>query len=381
MKKLFLLSAAVLMGLTACTKNEVIQTPDQQITFSAPVVGTITKTVYGEMPVQYKTEENFIVYGLHTKGTYTAWSAGSIYMNGVECSYQESYNGWVPSNPYYWPKNEDSYLTFAAYSPAQVLGDVTANNIAYGADGLTINYFAPNTDASKQYDLLFSERTYNQKGPHGSSYDPVEDNTEKEYYHGVDIKFRHALSSINFKVAAGDYTDGNIAELKTGTSIKLNSIVVNDVVANSHFKENVTDGITYESDPSWNHDLGADSRTYDYSVATNNDADLNQALTKTPEVAGNPLILIPQDFDRTSEKISVTIKYTITNPDGKSWPQEYTMNLSDFVYSGDGFNNEIQPEGWEMGKRYTYTIYIGLTQIHFAPEVAAWVPVETETTI
>lgn len=382
MKKLFLLSAAALMVLASCTKDEVAQTPDQKITFSSPVVGAVTKApVYGEMPVQYDKGEQFVVYGLHTKGNYATWGAGLIYMNGVTCSYQSEYNGWAPASLYYWPKNEDSYLTFAAYSPAQVLTDVTANNIAYGADGLTINYFSPNADASKQYDLMYSERTYNQKGPHGSEYDPTTSAEHTEYYHGVDLKFHHTLSAINFKVASGDYTNGSIDDLKTGTSIKLNSIVVNDVVAVGNFKENVTDGTEYSSNPAWNIDLGNESRIADYSVATANAADLNMDLTKETAKAGNSLILIPQNFDRESDKISVTIKYTITNPDGKTWPQEYTMNLSDFIYQGNGFDNSKQPNGWEMGKKYTYTITIGLTQIHFAPEVTGWDDVTATETI
>jgi len=47
---------------------------------------------------------------------------------------------------------------------------------------------------------------------------------------------------------------------------------------------------------------------------------------------------------------------------------ELVLNYEDSATSAD-------IEAWEMGKRYTYTITIGLEKIYFSPEVTEWVDV------
>lgn len=283
-------------------------------------------------------------------------------------------------------------MTFAAYSPAELKtigsnSDVLAcanTKVSYNEKGLSIQDFqvAP---SGLMYDLMYSDRTYNQKGPHGTSYDPTSDAVHTEYYHGVDIKFNHALSSIVFKVAAAEMTSGTAAEIDANTTITLNSISVNNVIYQGHFAENVdeTTPTAYKSSPEWDLTNSTSART-DYYLVTNV-ADVNQKLTNNASAvnAANALMFIPQDFGKVDDdnRISVTVNYTITNPDGKTWPQTQTVFLSDFIYQGEGYDNEKQPAGWEMGKRYTYTITIGLSQIHLAPEVANWIYVTAEQVI
>jgi hypothetical protein len=47
-------------------------------------------------------------------------------------------------------------------------------------------------------------------------------------------------------------------------------------------------------------------------------------------------------------------------------------------YFTDGTNNI---SAWEMGKKYTYTIEVGLNEIYFDPRVEAWTPVEVTPNI
>ena len=74
------------------------------------------------------------------------------------------------------------------------------------------------------------------------------------------------------------------------------------------------------------------------------------------------------------QEIKVTVNYTIKVGDGAAVAQTGVVSFKDGYNNGyfnDGNGNDI--EAWEMGKRYTYTISIGLNNIiYFSPEVDNW---------
>ncbi len=345
MKRLFLLSAAVLMVLAGCTKNEVIQTPDQEITFSAPVLATMTKAnVPGEIATPYPIGENFRVYAVYHQGDFDTWRGKQLYMDAVECSHND--NSWYPSPAYYWPKV--GKLTFAAYSPA-----VADGKFAYGEGGLSINgYTTPAVSA--QYDLMYSDRTYNRTTSDDSATTEGED--EGENYKGVDIKFNHALSSIVFKVqTAADYS--------AGATITLKNVTLNNINSHGNFLENVTEGTSYPSKPTWSY-----STPVDYSpIVQTDDNPFTQVLTNSAATITNayPLLMIPQKLDNAK----VTVNYTIKSATGEAIDQTQYIDLSSVDH--DLADDDVFAE-WILGKRYVYTIKIGLKEIFFDPYVTEW---------
>lgn len=347
MKKFFFIAAIASAALVSCTKNEV--TPiaqDQEITFAAPVVGTATKAIAGELTgAAYPVGEKFNVYGVWHSGDFTGWASSSLYMDDVQTQYDDTYNGWRPLDRHYWPKN--GKMTFAAYSPS----DVNAAAHYYGAAGLTLVGFQVEADAKNHVDVLYSERSYNK-------VKAAADNVNTPYDE-VDIDFLHALSSIQF-------TAKTAADFGT-TEIKLKNISVYGVNSKADFVENVDETTpgTYEANPTWiNH--ASYAQVVDKTAAyVYYDNAAGQTLTDAKWVMNGvanqtDLICLPQTLPATAK---VVVTYSI-NPPGAATPAiDITLETT-----LDALSTDV----WEPGKRYTYNLTIGLDEIYFAPEVTDW---------
>lgn len=378
MKRFLFMSALASVALASCVNDEAMENTskasDQKITFNAPIVSGTTRVVYGEQPqgtdMKYSTSENFRVYAFWSKDQLKnqSWVANGeeakLYMNNVEVAHADG--DWAPEhvsggNVYYWPKV--GYLTFAAYSPS----DVSNFNPTYDKDGLKINNFKVNSEVTKQYDLMFSNRSYDRTASE-NLLDHVNDVHTGKSYNGVDILFKHALSSIKFKVkAAGEYT---------GTTIKITGITILNAYYQGNFAENYNETNDNNDDAKWT--IISTPDVAEYAVWTGDqtvDSGTAQNLNDISDV-----ILLPQlmkhDTSDPSKSVAVKVNYTITNSESVTLQQEAILYLDD--QDNNGVNDDYYTDGtnaipaWEMGKRYTYTINIGLNTIFFSPEVEYW---------
>lgn len=346
MKKFFFLAALASVALASCVKNEPAKVDSQkEITFSSPVLASATKTpVAGEMDNPYSTSESFNVYAVWHDGDFSGpWTDHSLYMDDVATSYSTTLDGWHATPSYYWPKN--GKLTFAAYSPSEIGG--TAH--AYGATGLTITGFQVPAAAAAQYDVMYSERAYNKNSSTGTSTD----------YKGVDIKFKHALSSIQFAISTDlDYS--------SSVTIRLKKISLYGVNSKGDFAEGITNEVTYANTPVWTNQTDEVTNTNAY-VYYNNPTGLTVTNTMT-NLNGKPnqtdLILLPQTLPVNA---TVVIEYTIDPVDGTTpeIAQTHTQTINTLTTT------------WDPGNRYTYQITIGLDEIYFAPIIENW----TEQTV
>lgn len=342
MKKLFFIAAIASAALVSCTKNEVAQTATQQeITFAGPVVTSVTKAnVPGEIGADYTIYEPFKVFAVWHETNFSTWAAGSQYMYDVQVSYEGSIDdattgdgAWRPANEYYWPKV--GVLSFAAYSPASAEG-----TFAYGAEGLTINDFPVPSQTSLQYDLMFSERTYNKT---------QSENGVNDTYDGVDITFKHALSSIKF-------TAKTQADYSATTTIKVKKITMWGMNSVGDFEERVNDIAAYDSAPRWINQETPVTAVNPY-VVYNGTLTLNN--TDAQSANSNDVILLPQTF--ASDDATIRVDYTMQTATGSEIPQYKEVTVKSL--SGE----------WVLGYRYTYNIIIGLDDIYFAPAVEPWV--------
>ena len=377
MKKFFIFAAMAGAALVSCTKNEPAATNDQQlITFAAPVVSLNTKAateVWNNYPTgtdyDFAVWAKYFVDSNYNNGTYTEWDEGQTYMEEVRVSHDGG--TWAPAKNYYWPKNGS--LTFIAYAPVSKASyaSVTANGIAF-------TDYEVSTTPSQQVDLLFSERTYNQKVSNmdNTAGDKVTGNTgavKDDIYKGIHISFKHALSSILFNIkTAADYTES--------TTITLQGITVQNAISTKSFDQSLADengAVTRNAH--WNAPTTA-SNPVNYPV----DITANQVITTTPyypsgitkETAATnglratDLILLPQNLDG----ITVKINYTINNNGAGSLVagdnSEALTQIAELPLKTDAV------PAWEMGKRYIYNIVIGLDTITFEPYVQDWVNVD-----
>lgn len=362
MKRILLFAAVAGAALASCVKNESesgMTASDSKISFEAPVVGATTRAQAGEIGDKYPTEEDFKVWGWYHEGDYTGFGTSTSWRNYMTDAdgnpIEVAYNGtssWAPAKDYFWPKT--GKLTFAAYSPADAAG-----TYSHTANGLQITGFTV-AAVGAQYDLMYSDRAYNRI----SSENQYGETNDQNPYTGVDIVFRHALSSIVFKVGTdADYTNAN-------NTFKIKSITIKNVADAGTFNEGLTDGNnSITRDPQWTVTGNADKNYVAYSNETGftvpNDGTTFEEPANTPDEPTD-LILLPQSLSTDTPVIEIVYTYGTEASGEIEHTVEYKLNQTD-------------EQAWKPNKRYTYNIIFGLDKIYFAPVVEAWEDVEVTT--
>ena len=194
---------------------------------------------------------------------------------------------------------------------------------------------------------------------------PSETGHTTSSYDGVDILFHHALSSINFKAkTAANYSS---------TEIKIQQITINNAYTKADFSENIS--VETETGFASSPECSNFQTPRNYVVY---DSETSALSTTATDLLGKPALLIPQKMDgsdaSSNAEIKVTVNYTIKVGGGEAVAQTGVVsfvNGNNNGYFTDGNGNNIV--AWEKGKRYTYTISIGLNNIiYFSPEVDNW---------
>lgn len=370
MKKSVILSAIALAALTGCVNeeigSEVVKEQKVKIAFEAPFTHSGTRAnVYGEIGshtydgtttvYSYPREENFVIYAVQHDGDFAGWDAANEYdFNGKAISWDVMVDGWAPKDAdgdyYYWPAGK---MSFAAYSPADL--EVEGVSVTYGAAGLAIENFAVNENPAKQYDLLFAERAVNQTANNMKQ--------GADYYSGIPIQFKHALSSVHFSIKS---------ELSDET-VELNKIEVRNVKNAGSFAENIVENASDYTEytvggnvnPEWTEESTVDtyipftgtvtfplSATY-VSAAVNSELNVDNT-----DDASHSLLLLPQELDDAAE---IYVEYTIGDT-----KQSKTVQL-----------NTYDVKEWLIGYKYTYRLVVSKEtvdkdRIYFSPSTDEW---------
>lgn len=346
MKKSLLFAALAVVAMASCTKNEISQsTRTNEITFATPVLARHTKSqeIIG---TTYPTSASFNVYAWYNSEAAFNASTASPYMEDVKVDYNgadfdasDGVGAWVPSSKkYYWPKQ--GVLSFDAYSPNGLVGTVSAT----AAEGIKVVDHTVNTTLSSQQDFLYATRTLDKTSSTGTN------NT----YDGVDIAFKHALAVVKFTAKTRDDYSGT-------TTIKIKDIKIQSINNVGTFEQKES-----TSNPGWSAQTG----TVEYVALTSaNDAASVKITSSSTDVAGcSTVIVLPQDFTASKQKLHIEYYMTTDATGAKPLLQKADLDFYNTTALAD--NNK-----WEMGKRYTYNIVIGLDEIYFAPSVTNWVDV------
>lgn len=355
MKIRVLLASFAVLAAASCAKNNIDgpEADPQAIIFDSPVMSAATRGA--DETTDFPQEQTFAVYAHYYPYIYTSYADGLLYMENVTVSFDPQLaksGAWapVPTN-YYWPVQ--GTLTFAAYSPIEGVGSVTYDDSGFSFDGFTVNDVP-----AEQVDLLFSERTYNQEA---YSYDPEDDIP----YEGVQINFLHALSSVRFEIKADkvlvDGTNSNRYEFM------VRRIVLENVHNKGSYDQNLPIiGINQTTPAPTENDwkLDQDSQLKDYMIfegalAVDSDVPYNLA-----GGSDTNFILIPQSL----ADVSLYIEYDMRHS-GMQADEWVTGNTASAELTTSTINH------WLRGKRYTYTLTLGLNEIKFAPKVETWITV------
>lgn len=358
MKKIALLAAMSFAALAACTKNEPAPSvsEQQEITFASPIMSPATKAAT-EIADNFPKENDFAVFAHYYENGYTTLAGGIQYMNNVQVTYDATpgTNGSWGSDPaYYWPKG--GYLTFAAYAPYMATG------ATYEATGIHFSDYQIADLAEDQIDLLFSERAYDQTSADQTDLNP--------YYYGVQINFLHALSSIKFKVAM----DPTLAASTLDYEFVVTKIDILNAYSQGDFNQNLTDGKDNKTPDAASGDWTDYKTEKNYEAYSDAEGiSLTDDTAKETVTGSNAtnLILLPQKMKHgsaadASDEVKVQVTYKMRHKEmiaGK-----YINTVSEV-----SLNSSASVTEWLRGKRYVYTLTLGLEEIRFAPKVEAWV--------
>ena len=373
MKEYFFFAACASVAFASCVNDELVGMEESRskIVFEAPVVSPATRTVPGQITGDYPVNEKFTVWAMWSDGPFEKWAdpTNKMYIDRVVCEKNATKNWWNPTTTYYWPKN--GYLNFTAYSPSDAHSETPymgQGTFSYASDGLHIENYRVDPDASKHYDLLYSTRSLDREASQDKN--DVTPNSN-----GVDINFKHALSAIDFKVKRANYIENT-------TTITLKSIKILNALCTGNFKEGVLDGNPYVTEsgyPKWTcgseratqytYFVGSQDVTTSSSVITghNDIILLPQALWNTSDIKQSPIIEVSYTIQANADPVSVTLQVNLADIDGDG--------NADYL---EGFEEETlinsvgDIESWEIGKRYIYMITIGLNGIYFKPYVEEW---------
>lgn len=363
MKKYFILAAAALVALAACTKNEIDPASKikdaREINFNT-VTGLATKAPISGTTYSYNCP-NFGVFASYLEKNKT-WAANKAdatrYMDDVEVTFDDDKDIWTPSSTYYWPL--EGSLSFIAYSPKAAATAAFAESTGT----LTLTDFTVASTVADQVDLLYSsinaDRTQNESyyvdGGNSKNSETVGDK-------GVNIKFKHALAQVIFKAK----TDDDVFD--AGMSFKIDTLVVNAAsTADNMTVVNPADAdaaatITTWTNPKTNAYFVVRSDDFpNATVATGAANFLGKTLS---DPIGDALLMIPVTAFAGTDP-TVTVKYTLYRlsdalPMGS---KEVTIHFDDI---DDVVTN------WQAGKKYVYNLTIDLQKIYFNPTVTDWV--------
>ena len=342
MKQNLLFAALAVVAMASCSKNEVSQsTVTNEITFATPVLARHTKS-QEITTTTYPTTASFNVYAWYNSEEHFTATTASAYMKDVQVSYDSSINkdddagsgAWIPSTKYYWPKQ--GVLTFDAYSPNGLSGTKSAT----ADDGIKVENHTVGTELATQQDFLYATRAKDKKSSKGET---------NATYDGVDIAFNHALAVVKFTAKTKDNYAGT-------TTVKIKDIKIQSINNTGTFNQNES-----TSNPAWSAQTG----TEEYVALTSTNFDSSVELITTPKPAGSTVIVLPQDLTAGTQKLH--IDYYLKTDAENAVEISQTADLYFHHASALADNNK-----WEMGKRYTYNIVIGLDEIYFAPSVAGW---------
>lgn len=350
MKK-YLFSILAVAVLTACTKSEVKYETYQREIGIAPVAQNRTKAMVSgtEFPA-----ENFMVWAyykqLPASTTIEQWQTSTesqqVYIDEKPFKPSGTDGLWNGVTSYFWPKVGS--LLFAGYYPAtDAMAGLVNYEFSSDANKMTVNGFTPGdyqtsgfvnnaTGATHIEDFMYFNMT-------ASSCDGNTVGADNSVTSGsqIDVYFRHALSWISVVLAEDE-------ETPEGATITVNSVIFTDVKTTGNGVVDNSPVAPATNEISW--------------TTTETDADIvvldDDKVLGDAETLDKQPVVIPQDMAG-----NLVVTYTVSSTDRSSFTETKTISLA----SLDSDNTS-----WLPGKKYTYSITIGTSEILIDPVIIDW---------
>lgn len=366
MKKLFIISAAAVLALAACSKTEVPNTSnDSAITFQIANYAGQTKA---ETSLKDEGFNNFKTWAWYTSST----AENQAFMAPATVTWDSGNTQWAPSDRvYYWPKT--GYINFFSFA-----GNYYPSTVALNGSAQAVATYAETTIGTSD-NILVADGAYGFFNNDAAVYKL--DGVTK----GVPTLFRHMLSRVKFdvKVDATDVTDTKNHWKVTVTSATVSYRDKGTLVVNFPSTPSITLG-TDNKPTTAGQTLQYTSETWTPASVAN--ATLNNAANVIVETDGAAAsaaeeliadsVVMPQDLATTV--VTVALTYTL------EYTYDSTPQTTEVVPIAATALTSFTPSiaAWAPNTIYTYHIIIkpaADNKILFDPAVEAWAEVDTPT--
>ena len=380
MKRFFIILAAAVMAITACTKNDVVPVAkDNSITF-LPANYAQTKVTGSQFPIT----ETFKTYA------WTAGTAGEYFINNETVSYDATVSPaiWKTATTYYWPANQP--VDFFSYYPSNLSGlTVGKTQIAFAYDY-----------AANQQDIMYADKAVGYTG-NGDGSAVTDDKTPSESgFSGVPTFFRHAGAKLRFKMVAGTMNTTASDSTKTRWEITVNGVELSGIYTKGTATLNLSDTLALGIVP-WTAPVDTngfkvwtnDGTVCDPTTDTKFSNHQVYALTTTGQAAtngdGNDIVIpefyvLPQSLVAGQQKVKITfdVKTYITPP---GLTEFLSTTQTGVIATADLVSTDIP--AWQMNQSTVYTLVLNPTgsyvpkPIYWDPAIAPWTVVSGNTNI
>ena len=349
MKKYFILAAAAVVALAACSKNEVETPVAREISYNA-VAGknTVTKAIINNT-YYAPTDPSFGIWGLyqatdwstnHSNGVWIGASASAATQitYGKDAANTTNSEAWRNrATVDYWPLTGS--LVFMGYSPYANVSSKASIAVTDNKATLTVANFQTTT-GSWVDDLMWSDAV--EATSNTTNYDADGNNTTT--YNGVPVVFHHALSQITVYAK----TDKDYAAQDYTFTITALSVTVDDNATLT-----VADDLTNAPTVTWTEPATDATRTVLSSAS--------DALTTSYAKQGDSFLVIPQTL--TAAQDIITITYQVVHNDVTSTATK-TINLT----AGDS----VTLSSFAKNTKYNLNLVFSIDEIKYSPDIVDW---------
>ena len=301
---------SAVLGVALATSCVKMSTDDTHRAISfMPVAEKATKAIL--TGTTYPTTETFKVSAFHN---------GQAYFENQEAAYNSTLALWATGTDQYWPLSGS--ITFNAFSPASA-------GLTIGANGVSVTGYTVTTTEQMSTDLLYATETVADCSSHPAS---------------VPLTFSHALTQVVFRVKAAGYYSNNSRTV----SLALTSLSLSGIKSVGDF----TSANGWENQRSErNYTLSNSSTTLTYD---------GQNMPETIDICS--YLFIPQELGANA---ALNVGYDVVQTVNQT---DYTLaNAPVSIHLGGTITQ------WEPGKKYIYTLNIGMDNvITFTVTAVGW---------
>ena len=330
-----------LVALAAgCSKVEVVNAPEREISFTVGSYAPATKAVAVTEFTSFSSKGYLHAEGIDGTQDFFGAAGETITFNGTDT--------WAPSHPYYWPKGESSYINFVSwYDKKGAPSSVSETTISW-----------TNRTITQDDNILVADKAWYQK-----------ENVQNYYTPGVPTLFKHLLAQVGVQAKAtlDEETEGNV---ETTWTVKISNVTIHDVhTSGSLSLSNTTAPAEAETlkTTEWTGSWEVGSTTGNISgaaTATTLDAtDYTEILSwhaVLPQSIDDIYMSFDYEITTASENTTTHNTHTVTE----------TINVPNLALSS--FSGSVAE--WQTNKKITYRININpkTNIISVVPSVDAW---------